>query len=529
MRPIQQVLPEDFRRRPLVSLAFIVFVIVVAYQASGYVLANDVTGMAYAAMICVGGAIVVAILNDWRRGVYYFLTWLLFEDFARKYLGNNMALYFAKDFLVLVVFISFFAARRQKKAKLTFKPPFLVPLLVLVWFGLMQVFNPASTSIFYGLMGLKLYFFYVPLIFIGYSLLESEMELRRFLFINLALASVIGGLGIAQAILGHTFMNPPIAADDLRMLSTLYRSAPISGAIIYRPTSVFVSDGRFGSYMTFSWILAFGVGAYLLLRSGKGRLLAACCLGVLTLAVVLSGSRGALLWTSGSGLVGVAAFFWGAPLRQGGVLRVIRTVQRSLLFGGVAILFLFLYNPDALLSRFAFYSETLSLDSPQSELVERLGNYPMQNFLGALNDSRWPYGYGIGTASLGVQYVARFFHAAPPTKGVENGYGQLIVEMGIPGLILWIIMSCAVVWSCWRIVRKLKGSPWFPLAFAIFWYVFLLLVPFTYFGLVAYQNFVQNAYVWLLIGILFRLPSIALSAEFVAEQSAAQVPPHWVR
>jgi len=506
-----------------------VFGVVAAYIVSGYILANDVTGLMYAALSVGGAVVVVAILKNWRSGVYFFLVWLLFEDFARKYLGNNMALYFAKDFLVLIVFIAFFAACRRKEVKERFKPPFLLPLMVLVWFGFIQIFNPASTSIFYGIMGLKLDFLYIPLMYVGYSLLESEMELRRFLFINLALASVIGGLGIAQAILGHTFMNPAIAADDLRSLSTLYRMAPISGLIVYRPTSVFVSDGRFGSYMTFSWIFAFGVGAYLLLRSRKGRLFAAFCLGVLTVAVAVSGSRGTLLWTSGSGLVSVAAFFYGAPWRQGGVLRVIRTVQRSILFGGLGILFLFLYNPNALLSRLAFYSETLSLDSPQSELMERLGNYPLQNFRGAFNYPRWPYGYGIGTASLGVQYVTRFFHAAPPAPAVENGYGQLVVEMGIFGLILWIIMSIAVVWSCWKIVRKLKGSPWFPLAFAIFWYVFLLLVPITYFGLVAYQNFVQNAYVWLLIGILFRLPSIALSAEFAAQQSAAQAPLRWVR
>ena len=35
-------------------------------------------------MVVVGGAIVVAILNNWRTGVYLFLSWLLFEDFARK-------------------------------------------------------------------------------------------------------------------------------------------------------------------------------------------------------------------------------------------------------------------------------------------------------------------------------------------------------------------------------------------------------------------------------------------------------------
>jgi hypothetical protein len=74
-------------------------------------------------------------------------------------------------------------------------------------------------------------------------------------------------------------------------------------------------------------------------------------------------------------------------------------------------------------------------------------------------------------------------------------------------------MSGAVLFSAWKIVRKLKGSPWFPLGFMIFWYAFLLLIPFTFQGLQAYQDFVLNAYLWLLLGILFRLPKLAEAAQ----------------
>jgi O-antigen ligase len=402
-------------------------------------------------------------------------------------------------------------------------------LLVFVWFGVLQVFNPFSTSLVYGLLGMKLYFFYIPLLFVGYRLLENESDLRRFFFINVGLAAVIGGLGIAQAILGHTFLNPEVLPDDIRELSTLYRTAPISGVTVYRPTSVFVSDGRFGSYMTMAWIITFGFCAYLLLRSRKGRTFAAIGLAIVTVAVVLSGSRGTLMWTSGTAILSVAAFFWGSPWRQQGVLRVFRTVKRTLLFGGAGLVLLFIFNPDALLSRYAFYSETLSLDSPNSELVYRARDYPMLTFLKAFDYERWPYGYGIGTTSLGVQYVARIFHATPPVGGTENGYGTLIVEMGVVGLALWIVVTIAIVWSCWKIVRKLKGSVWFPLAFVIFWYTFLLLIPLSFHGLVSYQNFVQNAYLWLLIGILFRLPTLALATQFSPVNPGSSAPRDWVR
>ena len=87
-----------------------------AYKFAQYVINDDIMSLAYVVMCVLGGAMVVAILNNWRNGVYLFLSWLLFEDFARKFLGNNMAIFFAKDFLVLVVYISFFRCRQAKKS-----------------------------------------------------------------------------------------------------------------------------------------------------------------------------------------------------------------------------------------------------------------------------------------------------------------------------------------------------------------------------------------------------------------------------
>jgi hypothetical protein len=114
-------------------------------------------------------------------------------------------------------------------------------------------------------------------------------------------------------------------------------------------------------------------------------------------------------------------------------------------------------------------------------------------------------------------------HVPPPTGGVESGFGNIIVEMGILGLLLWFVMAGAVLICSWRVVRKLRGSPWFPLAFMIFFYVFLLLLPFTFEGLQAYEDFVLNAYAWMLLGILFRLPKLALSAQFASAEQAPQL------
>ncbi len=117
---------EKMRRSPLVVLGFLIIFAVAAYKSANYVIADDMTGLSFVALAFVGCAFIVAMLNNWRNGLYFFLTWLLFEDFARKYLGNNMAIYFAKDVLAAVVYLSFFLAYRRKQVT-SFRPPFLVP------------------------------------------------------------------------------------------------------------------------------------------------------------------------------------------------------------------------------------------------------------------------------------------------------------------------------------------------------------------------------------------------------------------
>ncbi|MGC1614173.1 MAG: hypothetical protein WA736_05775, partial [Candidatus Acidiferrum sp.] len=336
-------------------------------------------------------------------------------------------------------------------------------------------------------------------------------------------------LEIAQSIIGPSFLNPAIPAEDIRLLSGLYRVSPISGEISYRPTSVFVSAGRYADFIMVAWILVLGYSGYLLLRHKKGRILAFIAIPVTAAGAFLTASRGAFLLSIINAVVTSVAFILGAPWRQGEAMRALRSVQRVAIGIGLGMILLFYAYPDALMSRLAIYEETLLPSSPTSELAHRTWTYPMENFFGAFNYERWPYGYGIGTTALGGQYIARIFDVKPPVIGVESGFGTLVVEMGVLGLILWIIMSVAILFSAWKVVKKLKGSPWFPLGFVIFWYAFFLLIPATFGSMDAYEDFLLNAYFWLLLGLLFRLPTLALSEQFATNSPRASSSRHRIR
>src|SRR5271170_830898 len=139
------------------------------------------SGMAIIMVVIVGST-----LKNWRVGFFLFIPWVLFEDLARKYLGNGTALFFGKDILAAVIYLSLAIAIRRGDVP-WFKPPFRVPLALFAALAVIQVFNTWSPSVIYGLLGLKLYFFYVPLIFVGYALVRTGRELERFLVYNVIL------------------------------------------------------------------------------------------------------------------------------------------------------------------------------------------------------------------------------------------------------------------------------------------------------------------------------------------------------
>jgi hypothetical protein len=516
-------------RNPMVALISFLIVIALGYEAAQAIIAGDSAVLSYTALVFVGGAVFVAILNDWRRGLYLLVVWILFEDFVRKYLGNNMAIYFAKDLLALILYLSFFRSRVGKQVE-RFKLPFRVAFIVFFWFCILQMFNDASPSVLYGVLGIKVNFLYAPLVFVGYAISESEADLQQLLSFLCILILIVAGLGLAQSILGPTFLNPRVLQDDIRDLATTYRAAPISGLLAYRPTSVFVSAGRFQDFLIFAWLICLGYSGYLLLRTRQGRTLAFCTIGVVAAASIMSASRGVFMWNAGSTLVFIAGFLWGAPWRQREALRVFRAIQRTCLLIGIGVIGLLTIFPQELGSRIAIYSETLMPDSPASELLDRTHTYPLRQLELAFEHPRWPYGYGLGTTTLGRQYLIRLLDVPPLTVGVENGFGNVLIETGIVGLILFVFFGASVVFSTWKVVLKLRGSPWFPIGFVIFLFAALIFFPMCYAGTSTYQDFVINSNLWLLLGILFRLKSYPAALQMASAQAAAQasrVPRRW--
>jgi hypothetical protein len=221
-----------------------------------------------------------------------------------------------------------------------------------------------------------------------------------------------------------------------------------------------------------------------------------------------------------------SAFLWGAPWRWGQGHRMVKALRRGFLIGGLGLILMVEVFPSVMGGNWAFLTETLSISGEGSELTNRAWDYPVRNIMDAFSGN-WIAGNGTGMNSLGMQYVSRFLNEPGPAYGVESGYGGLVVEMGIGGLLLWILWVAVLLWQGWKIVRKLRETVYFPIGFAIWWYAFEALVLLMYFGIQAYQDYVNNAYLWLFIGVLYRLPKLAEMPQTVPVPRHLRGVPRW--
>ena len=470
--------------------------------------------------------LVVYIQTDWRSGVLLFLLWLLFEDLARKHLGNSMIIYFAKDAIVGACYLSYYSARRRHHVEV-FKIPFLVPLAVFFGFAVIQVFSTQSPSILYGLLGLKAYLYYAPLMLLGYAMIERPADLNRFLLVSLVAGTVIAGLGVAESVLGTSFLTPDDVAPELYGLTHTIRFSPVTNSASAVTSSIFVSSGRFSFYLILLWILVMGASGYMLLSRRPGAKYVFLGMGVVTVAIVITGTRTPFIFMALSALTMTLGFLWGTTWSWGKGHRLATALRRAFLVGTIALILMAEVFPLALGGRWNFLAETLSFSGEGSDLRNRGWDYPTENLLSAFHSPCLLEGCGTGTNSLGVQYVASLLDRPFPSFGVESGYGALIIEMGLIGVVLWVVWVSTLLWSGWRIVKQLRQTVYFPIGFAIWWYACVLLVLLMYLNMAAYQNFVNNAYLWVLIGVLFRLPKLAQIPQPVPIPKHLPAVPRW--
>ena len=230
-----------------------------------------------------------------------------------------------------------------------------------------------------------------------------------------------------------------------------------------------------------------------------------------------SGGRAPLL----IGLTICVVFFVGPRIR--GRSRVPRLLGMAALAMAAAGL-LVLVAPTQAANQVSFYAQSLNPTSEKSEWDWRWAAYTEGITLG-IQKSSW-LGRGAGTHSVGLQYLLGGSANSVKAVGyeVESGWGAVAIELGKIGLALWVIWS--IVWSrrLMASLKALRGQPDAQAALPLVAYVLLALFVLFFTGYQSFQNYIVNANIWLMSGIVFGMGAAA-SRTVAAEAAETATPP----
>ncbi len=372
-------------------------------------------------IILAGLAAVFWAFRRWRLAIQLALVMLVLEGAIRKWLllGAQDLVYFGKDVLLLAAYAGFWAERERRALVWTPRQPLLFGVLALAAaFGLLQVFNPELPNMFVGLLGLKSYFLYIPLLFVVPHLFPHDAALAQFLRRYLLLSIPVGLLGIAQ------FFSPATSA-----LNTYARPTdPLNSAITFgsstfvRVTATFSFITGYAAYLTTISLFALAWLAATRWRL-RGNLPIHLVLGMTLLGMLMTGSRGPVVV-----LAALFPFYWW--------LSVAREKQRGATFGrllvGIVLLggFVFFLGQDAL---GAFHGRA---SGSGGEMAERILSPFIAPYMALPSAGLLGFGIGATHQAAGTLTPGMIPFSWLRANAVEAEGGRVMLELGPVGFVL---------------------------------------------------------------------------------------------
>ena len=232
----------------------------------------------------------------------------------------------------------------------------------------------------------------------------------------------------------------------------------------YRAYGTFEQPNPFGGYMNLTALLALGVAVGLLTavwrrwRQGQafswrlaGTLLVVGVVAVVTsLALIFSWSRGA--WLGFVAGVAVLVLFWPKKLWQGALLLA---VAGLLFFGGGRAGVV----PASVTERITSFSQDLRFGDVRGEdindanyaILQRLAYW--QTAVDMAQENLW---LGVGFGNYEPAYADYALLNWPyPLGHAHNYYLNLLAEVGVVGLLAYLVLWTAVFWQTIRLLQRL--------------------------------------------------------------------------
>lgn len=466
-------------------------------------------------VVVVGGLALVAfwlvVLVRWRWGFIGLLVFLPFAGLVSLHFHSIKEVLLLKDFLfVIPAYASFFFFHRRDTRRIAV--PKAVPLAMgfLALLVLLQLMNPGIANLAVALIGLKIWLFYMPLLFLTSAYVDSREDLARLLRILVVIAIIPLAIGILQwfgaMTYGYEETMESFYDEAAAKAATNNFGRHSYGGTYFRIPSTFTFNSQY-----FGYIMGMLVFSYCLMRSDPSptwRRFGFIMVGFCITASALSGARGALVFIPL--MLVMTAFF---DQRLTGILSIVV---------GVPVIILTALHLGGLDPELTYGATGTLVGNYSQEIV-------YENIINAF--IQHPLGIGTGMNTGAARYAfSSNARAYSQLSFFENYYAKAMVELGFIGLPAALAVFVTIIVKGLGVLRTIKDKGLRGAAAALVAFFIANAIHSGKGWQVDYDPI--NIYLWVFAGILFKLTALdgtpALPAAVSRKQrpTVARIPRH---
>ncbi len=453
-----------------------------------------------------GLVILTGMFRSLKFSLLVVLLVITFVDLIRKLLGGELWLLVAIDVSLLFLVFRFYApyllgSRRQLGIGKEMDPLLKLALGLYVSIVLIQALNPNVPSWLVALAGLRSYLLAIPLIGVGWYVastwrVKDYERASRVIRVLIVLSVLVGMLAFITQAFG--IATQPYLSSVLLPIEGEHVIHSFGLANVELISSFFAGSKRWARYLLFLYPF---VWAYFTAVGKRGAVLYFS--GVVLFGLFISGSR--------EGLV-LFLFFHAARYA---ISNIGRLVAYAGVVGMVVLLILAVYptsypgrGDEGLLLRARFY---LSVPEDWIYRARYMFGAPADLILTGGETGSLLTGNGVGSYGQETRLLAtrRELPIGIPSWARDAGLLKIIGELGIPGLIAFIMLQAAIL-RYGRMLRTGRNDPFFIAAFlsAVIWLVLFLKSHPTL------SDQMVNAFYWFYVGVLIHRGALARRLTF---------------
>jgi len=436
--------------------------------------------------------IIYGASQKWKLAIKSILVLVIIEGALRRWAFPEARdlIYFFKDLLLIGSYLGFASRPRPMLDRY----PLIKNLTLLIAFlCCLQALNPSLGSPIVGLLGIRAYLLYIPLIWVVPHLFDSEADLRNFLRKYLLLLIPVCILGIIQ------YFSPPDSPLNVYVAGEELGVAGVGGFVRITGTFSYLAG------MTVYLSVCFSLLIILISQDKqiKWQIVYSLQLALVVTNSFMTGGRTIIIYEV-LFMIGYLVFLFFTSYKS-----LIKLILQMFIPVVLAAFISVVYFQPAIQ---AFIFRATNSDSVEDRIF---GSFT-QVFDYAENRLD---GYGTGATQPSAATLRRLLdlddgEPLPPSEGET---GRVFIELGLAGFLLWYGLRIVLLISLYSVFRKLKNPLYIELALGVFLFQTINLTG----QLVT--NPTMLVYFWFFSGFIYLLPALERQEE---QQNTFTNPPN---